>query len=368
MDSLLDTAPCGFLSFTDDGTVQTVNQTLLDLLDRSREEVVGTPVEQLLSPGAKLFYHTHFFPMLKMEGEAEEVYLSLETSEGDDLSCLLNATRTPRDGEPVNEVVLLPFEERNQYEDEILQAKQVAEQANRAKAKFLSTVSHELRTPISTIKSLSQYLSLGVRGAVTEEQEEYLDRIEAAADYLDTLVTDILDFARLEAGSVDVTLEPVSVEGAISRAESLLEVRFEEADLTYDRILPSPDLHVRADPDRLQQVLLNLLTNAVKFTEAGGSVTAEVAVEDDTAQIRVRDTGIGIPADEQQHIFDPFIQAQDPDRSDQRGGIGLGLAISRDLTEKMGGTLTVESEEGVGSTFAVRLPLSKPPEGRNQGG
>ena len=362
MDSLLDTAPCGFLSFTDDGTVQDVNQTLLDRVGRGREAVVGAHIEELLSSGAKLFYHTHFFPLLKMQGEAEEVYLSLETSDGEDISCLLNARRTTRDGRTVNDVVLLPFEERDQYEDEILQAKQAAEQANRAKAKFLSTVSHELRTPISTIKSLTQYLALGVRGPVTDEQEEYLDRVEDAADYLDTLITDILDFARLEAGPVDVMLEPVSVAGALDRAESLLEVRFDEANVSYHRELPSADLNVQADPDRLQQILLNLLTNAIKFTEAGGSVTTAVTVEDDTVLFRVRDTGIGISAAEQKHIFDPFIQARQTESSSEIGGVGLGLAISRDLTEAMGGTLTVRSEEGKGSVFTVSLPRSDAPD------
>jgi signal transduction histidine kinase len=361
MDSLLDTAPCGFLSFADDGTVRAVNETLLDRLGYAREAVVGTHVEQLLSTGAKLFYHTHFFPLLKMQGTVEEVYLSLQTREGDDASCLLNARRTTRDGEPVNDVVLLPFEERDRYEDEILQAKRAAEQANRAKAKFLSTVSHELRTPISTIKSLSQYLALGVRGPVTERQEEYLDRIDVAADYLDTLITDILDFARLEAGPIEVSAEPVSVTGVLDRAVSLLEVRFEEAGIAYERKTPPSDVHVRADPDRLQQILLNLLTNAIKFTEAGGTVTTEVEVGDGVARLHVRDTGVGIPDEEQTHVFDPFVQTGDPEGDPPSTGVGLGLAISRDLVEAMDGTLTVESEVGVGSVFTVSLPRSEPP-------
>lgn len=360
MDSILDTAPCGFLSFADDGTVQAVNQTFLDLVDRPRDEVVDRHVETLLSSGARLFYHTHVFPMLKMQGTAKEVYLSLQTREGEDRPCLLNATRTTRDGEPVNDAVFLPFEERNQYEDEILQAKQAAEQANRAKAKFLSTVSHELRTPISTIKSLSQYLSLGVRGPVTEDQEEYLDRIEAAADYLDTLITDILDFARLEAGPVNVTLEPVSVAAAFDRAESLLEMRFDEAEVTYQRETVSPDLYVRADPDRLQQILLNLLTNAIKFTDPGGQIGMDGTVDGDTVRIQVRDTGVGVPEAEQKHIFDPFVQAR-TDQSTRSDGVGLGLAISRDLAEAMGGSLTVESKVEAGSTFTVSLPRSEPP-------
>lgn len=362
MDSILNTAPCGFLAFTDDGILQAANDTLLDALGRSREAVVGAHVETLLSPGAKLFYHTHLLPMLKMEERVEEVYLSLNTADGPDLPCILNAQRAGRNDETVNEVVILPFEERDQYEDEILQAKQAAEQANRAKDKFLSTMSHELRTPISTIKSLSQYLALGVRGSVTEEQEEYLNRIDEAADYLDTLVTDILDFARLEAGPVSVNLESVPVSEALDRTESLLEVRFEEAAVTYEREpVPAP-VHVRADPDRLQQILLNLLTNALKFTPAEGSVTTAVAAQDGTAHIHVRDTGVGIPAEEQTHIFDPFVQAPEPNRDGPSKGVGLGLAISRDLAEAMGGALTVESEEGVGSAFTIELPLSDGPD------
>jgi len=361
MDSLLNTAPCGFLSFSDDGIVRAANETLLDKLQRPRGDVVGAHVEKLLGPGAKLFYQTHFFPLLKMQGTVEEVYMSFQTSAGEELSCLVNAKQATRDGETVNDLVLLPFEERDQYEDELLQAKRVAEQANQAKAKFLSTVSHELRTPISTIKSLTQYLTLGVRGPLTDEQTEYLERVEQAADHLDTLITDILNFARLEAGPVRVTPEPVSVAEALGRAEALLEVRFEEAEVVYERADVSSDVYVRADPDRLQQVLLNLLTNAVKFTEAGGRVSTKVTLTDDAAQIHVQDTGVGISVEEQQHIFDPFVQAGDPDQTSSEG-IGLGLAISRDLVEAMSGTLTVESKLDVGSTFTIRLPLCSPPE------
>ena len=363
MDALLDQAPCGFVSFTDDGTVRAVNQTLLDRLGRARPDVEGTHIESLLAPGAQLFYHTHLFPLLKMQGRVEEVYLSLRTAGGDELSCLLNARRTERDGTPVNDLVLLPFEERNQYEDEILQAKQAAEQANRAKDKFLSTVSHELRTPISTIKSLSQYLTMGVRGPVTDDQADYLRRIEDAADYLDTLIGDILDFARLDAGAVDVTPESLSVQKALARAESLVEVRFEEADLTYEPAVCPPDLYVRADPNRLQQILLNLLANAIKFTPAGGTVSAEVEANADTVHIHVHDTGVGIPEPEQAHIFDPFVQGQDEPRSRSSDGVGLGLAISRDLAAAMDGSLTLDSTAGDGSTFTVTLPATSPPPG-----
>ena len=354
MDSILDHAPCGFVSFGDDGTIRAVNQTLLDWLRRPRSEVEGAHVESLLAAGAQLFYHTHLFPLLKMQGRAEEIYLSLRTAEDENLPCLLNAKRTERDGAPVNDLVLLPFEQRNQYEDEILRAKQTAEQANRAKDRFLSTVSHELRTPISTVKSLSQYLAMGVRGPVTDEQKDYLTRIEGAADYLETLIGDILDFARLEADPAEVMPEPVSVAEALDRAESLVEVRFEEADLTYEAASCPPDLCVRADPDRLQQILLNLFTNAIKFTPPGGTVAVSVEADEEVARIHVRDTGPGIPESDQDQIFDPFVQADEAGRSSD--GIGLGLAISRDLAEAMDGALSVDSTVGEGSTFTVTLP------------
>lgn len=357
MDSTLDTAPCGFLAFSDDGTVQTANQTFLDLLDRSRSQVEGHSIESLLSPGAKLFYNTHLFPLLRMQGKVEEVYLSFQVADGENVQCLLNAERTDHDGRALNEVVLLPFQERNEYEDEILKAKRAAEEANRAKDKFLSTVSHELRTPISTIKSLSQYLSMGVRGPVTDEQKDYINRIETAADYLDTLINDILDFARLEAGSVETTIQSVNLENAFRRAESLIEVRFKEAGLTYKRPPCPPDLAVRADPDRLQQILLNLLTNAIKFTPDGGTVSLTSERTENNVNIHVADTGVGIPPDEQPHIFDPFIQGEGSPKTGSSNGIGLGLAISRDLAEAMNGTLTVDSEENVGSTFTLTIPL-----------
>jgi len=362
MDSILDRAPCGFVSFTDDGTVRAVNQTLLDWLHRSRPDVTDAHVESLLSSGAQLFYHTHLFPLLRMQGHAEEIYLSLRTAEDETLPCLLNARRTERDGTPVNELVLLPFEERNQYEDEILQAKQAAEQANRAKDRFLSTVSHELRTPISTVKSLSQYLAMGVRGPVTDEQTDYLTRIERAADYLETLIADMLDFARLEAGSTSVMPEAVSVAKALSRAESLVEVRFEEADLTYEAASCPPDLCVRADPDRLQQILLNLLTNAIKFTPPGGTVAVSVEAGEEAVHLRVRDTGPGISAAERDQIFDPFVQADDAPDERSSEGLGLGLAVSRDLVEAMNGTLTLDSTVGEGSTFTVTLPRTPAPD------
>lgn len=360
MNPSLKTAPCAFLTFRDDGTIEWVNDKFLDLVGRRRGDVVGSHVESILTVGARLFYHTHFFPMLKMKGEVEEVYLSLRAEDDTDVPCLLNAQRVQEGGRLLNHVALFRFSERNQYEDEILQAKRAAEKANRAKEKFLSTVSHELRTPLSTIRMITALLVDEAQGPITEDQSTALARIEEAVEYLDTLTSDMLDFARMDAGDVTLNIDTVSVSDLLNRARSMFGPRFERKELSFDVDPPDETVKVKADPDRVQQILLNLLTNAVKFTERGGSIGIDVSCTDDVVRIGVWDTGVGIPEDERETVFTPFSQASDPtEKETESGGVGLGLAISRTLARRMDGNLTVESEEGEGSVFTLQLPRAR---------
>lgn len=358
MSPSLKTAPCAFLSFRDDGTIEWVNDKFLDLVGHDRGDVIGAHVETILTVGARLFYHTHFFPMLKMKGEVEEVYLSLRANDDTDVPCLLNAQRVEQDAErTLNQVTLFRCSERNQYEEEILQAKRAAEKANEAKEKFLSTVSHELRTPLSTIRMITALLQDEAQGPVTDDQSEALARIEEAVEYLDTLTSDMLDFARMDAGDVNLEIDTVPVSDLVERARSMFGPQFKRKDLAFDVDLSDDDPHVRADPDRVQQILLNLLTNAVKFTNRGGQIGVDVSSTDDAARITVWDTGVGIPDDEQETVFTPFAQVSDPtEKETESGGVGLGLAISRTLARRMDGDLTVDSEEGRGSAFTLELP------------
>ena len=358
MDDRLDAAPCGFLSFADDGAILETNATLRDVLGYAYGELEGRHVEAVLSVGARIFYQTHLFPLLRLSGLVEEVYVSLRARGGADVPVLLNAVRRPRGGAFASDCILVPIRQRSRYEDELLQAKKAAEAANAARVRFLSMMSHDLRTPLSAINLSAEVLLRGGRGPVAPAQQGDLRRIRDASRYVLDLVTDILNYARLEAGRVAVRLERCPVTAVLDRAEGLVAHLMEEHGLGYARRGCSPDLAVRADAERLQQVLLNLLTNAAKFTEAGGWVAVECAREGERVLIRVRDNGAGIAPERLAHLFDPFVQGEAPPRGQGPQGVGLGLAICRELAQAMGGDVTAESAVGEGSVFTVALPAA----------
>lgn len=356
MDPLLDRAPCGYVVFNDEGIMRMVNQTIAELLGYRSEELVGRHFETLLNVGARIFYQTHLFPVLKLHGEVEEVYLTLRSRNGEEVPALTNGVRRERDGEMLNEIILVRMLQRAQYEEELLRAKRVAEAASDAKAKFLSMMSHELRTPLQAISGYCDLLLGEASAPLAEEQRSDLNSIKSASGELVRLLNDILDFARLESGAAEIQLTSLSMEAALARAEALVIPKLAEAQLSYNRIGCGADLHLRANANRLQQVLLNLLTNAIKFTPAHGVITVECSGDDRFTRIAVRDTGCGIPAEHLSHIFEPFVQV-DRNRIDSRQrGVGLGLAICRELVETMGGKLSVESEIGIGSAFTISLP------------
>ncbi|MGZ5474072.1 MAG: PAS domain-containing sensor histidine kinase [Thermoanaerobaculia bacterium] len=351
LDPVLDTAPCGFVSFADDGTILHVNATLAELLGYARVELAGWHVQKILPPGGRIFYQTHVFPILKMQGLVEEIYIALRTKDGRDVPMLMNGVRRERDGVQVSDCVFVRMIQRHQYEDQLLEARRLAEEASDARAKFLSMMSHDLRTPLTSITGHASLIAAGMHGPLTEEQSAGLAHIREAGRELMRMINDILDFAKVESGRIDVQVSAVSVANAVARAGSLIHVRLAEKELAFESA-GCDGVEVLADPDRLQQVLLNLLTNAIKFTPAGGRISVTCARDGDRLLLHVRDTGIGIAPNQQHRVFEPFVQLE----ATRAEGVGLGLAISRELTRAMGGELTVESTPAVGSVFTIALP------------
>ena len=246
-------------------------------------------------------------------------------------------------------------------------ARHAAETANRAKSEFLAVMSHELRTPLNAIGGYAELIELGIRGPVTAAQRSDLARIQASQRHLLGLIAGVLDYSRVEAGAVSYRLADVPIAEAVAEAEVLVAPQLRAKGLGYGWSGAPPGLAVRADREKLQQILLNLLGNAIKFTDARDgapgrvevSCTVEDGATDGTAGARVAlhvtDTGTGIAAEHLARVFEPFVQV-DQRLTRPHAGVGLGLAISRDLARGMGGDLTVASEVGVGSTFTLTLP------------
>jgi signal transduction histidine kinase len=217
-------------------------------------------------------------------------------------------------------------------------------------------MSHELRTPLNAIAGYADLLLLGVRGALSGEARADVERMRRSGQHLLSLINDILNFAKVEAGHLKYQMEPVPVAGLLADLEALVTPQVAQRRLAYVSV-PGPRLHAWADGEKARQVVLNLVTNAIKFTEPGGTITVSYeGAEDGGVRIRVRDTGRGIPPEQIGRIFDPFVQVDRHLTADSQQGVGLGLAISRDLARGMGGDLGVESTPGVGSTFTLRLP------------
>ena len=363
-EDLYEHAPCGYLSTLPDGTIAKVNQTLLDWTGYSRSVLLQTRFQALLTVGSKIYYETHYAPLLRMQGYLNEIAFELGCADGRVLPVVVNSTlRKDLQGVPLfNRITLFDSTDRRRYERELLLARRRAEQVAKDKADLLSMLSHDIRNPLNAVMGIVQLLELG---PLTSGQRRHLGRLKSASEHMLELLNRVLELSRVESHSfaIEEVAFPVRriVEDVVSTFEA--EARNRELRLTSlvdDRVPAS----VIGDPIALRQILINLVSNAVKFTEVGSvSVTVEareVAADAVTLVFAVADTGIGIAPEQQERILNEFTQAS-YETAVKFGGSGLGLAITRKLLAVYGSRVQVDSTPGVGSTFSFTLRL---PTGR----
>jgi signal transduction histidine kinase len=354
--SVVERMADGLIVVNGDGIIRFANPAAERLFARSSRELVGTYLG---------------FPAVA--GESTEI--DLVRPAGDTVTVELRVVDSEWEGEPAHLASLRDVTDRRRAAERAAQlereraARAKAEAASQAKSEFLAMMSHELRTPLNAIIGYAELLDLRISGALADEHRQQLVRIRDSARHLLGLVNEVLDLAKDEAGRLSLTCAPAAAEDVVDAALALVQPAAEARALTLSRVEePGPRASVyRGDDDRVRQILVNLMTNAVKFTTAGGRVTLKYGWTDrpsTDAQLpgcgpwiyfRVADTGHGIPSDQLARIFDPFVQVETGHTRAVEGS-GLGLTISRRLARLMNGDITVQSEVGVGSTFTLWLP------------
>jgi PAS domain S-box-containing protein len=362
-DDLYEHAPCGYLSTMPDGTIVRVNQTLLEWTGRSRDVLLaGAKFQSLLTVGSKIYYETHYAPLLRMQGFANEIALEVIRDDGRILPVMVNS-RQKRDasGTPLfNRITLFDSTDRRRYERELLLARRKAEQVAKDKADLLAMLSHDIRNPLNALMGVVQLLD---RSDLAEPQRRLVRLLKSSSENMLNLLNHVLELSRAESSSFALVETPFSMQGVVADVVSTFDAAALEKGLQLrSSIADDVPSTLIGDPVALRQILTNLVGNAVKFT-AHGLVELTIATKDlgtdaVTLAVAVSDTGIGIPAEMIDRIFNEFTQAN-YETAMRFGGTGLGLAITRKLLALYGSSVQVRSVPGEGSTFSfsLRLPL-----------
>jgi PAS domain S-box-containing protein len=373
---LLEAAPDAIMQVDAEGRIILLNRVTEDMFGYSRDELMGQPVEVLIpqelhARHAEHRAHYRQNPMtrtmgsglalegIRKDGSRFPVEISLSpssTEEGFRVTAIIRDTTERRTAEErlrrVREDYTQQLAEANA---ELEMTNRELERANRLKSEFLASMSHELRTPLHTIIGFSELLSEELEGPLNEKQKRFVQHIHTDSLHLLELINDVLDISKIEADRLELRPEAFDLTALV--AESLASVR-SLAEAKSHKLETALDVPTALEADRLRikQVLVNLLSNAIKFTPEGGRIRLEARVQESFVVVSVIDTGVGIPAEEHESIFDKFHQVGATTKG-VREGTGLGLAITKRLVEQHGGSISVKSQPQQGSTFLFTLPL-----------
>lgn len=348
-ENLLDLAPQIVWFAGPDGLTTYLNPYWYEYTGASETKSLGTGWTAMIHPEDREHVVDGWQQAVK-EGKDFEEELRLRAKDGDYCWFLVRSrSASDESGKATGWLgIAVDIEQRKRAEEE-------AWAASQAKSEFLASMSHELRTPLNAIGGYAELLALGIRGPLNSDQAQDIARIRRSQQHLLTLINDVLNFAKLDAGQAEYHITAVPVDEALHDTESMIAPQILKKGLRYSYRGAGKTASVLADPEKFQQIVLNLLSNAVKFTDTGGSIELSSEPRGNCIEIRVADTGPGISSEKLGRIFDPFVQAER--RLNQPvQGVGLGLAISQDLAIAMDGKITVESVVGEGSTFTLSLP------------
>jgi PAS domain S-box-containing protein len=371
--SIIETAPDAIMTMDHLGRIEEFNPAAECMFGYSKREAVGRPLPELIVPPparqAGSDGISRFLPRGAARASDRRLEVQIKKPGGSEFPAELNVTPVQRDGVPPRFVAFVhDITERKIAEESLRHAAETALAASRAKSEFLANMSHEIRTPMNGVIGMTE---LALDTELTSRQRDYLNLVKSSAESLLTVINDILDFSKIEAGKLSLDQEPFSLRQVLDETLQALALRAHAKDLELAcRIAPDVPDGLIGDPGRLRQVLLNLVGNAIRFTEHG-EVLASVGLDPPsgagiTLRVAVADTGIGIPAEKLRSIFHPFEQA-DNSTTRRFGGTGLGLTISAKLVELMGGRIWIESKPGVGSTFWFTVELDVQPSDGSPG-
>ncbi|HEX3479396.1 MAG TPA: ATP-binding protein [Kofleriaceae bacterium] len=354
----LESANEGILVVDNQHGVIAVNRRFVEM-GRIPDEVVATHDRRMMIAAALTKVKTADAIVMRVDKLYETdatVRDEIELVDGSLMDWFSTPVRTP-DGAKVGRVAFVRDVTAERHAQQQLQrARDAAEAASQAKSQFLANMSHELRTPLTAVIGLSDLL-LMERDPLVPRQREYLEGVASSGRHLLALVNDVLDLAKIEAGKTELKLESVPIHDAIEEGLSTISPLATTRGVILEPTTIVAVPNVRADRVRLRQILYNLISNAVKFTDRGGRVQVRARRDDDRVSIAVMDTGIGIATRDLTRLYRSFEQLTLPS-GDRPGGTGLGLALTKRLVEMHGGTIDVESELGVGTTFTVRIPVA----------